>query len=408
LRLTILNQFYIPDLAPTGFMAASLAEHRAELGDDVTVIASRGGYVGTPSEFGKQASENPRIVRLWTPSLGKTHTLKRIIDYAIFYFSAAARMAALPRQDVIVSLTTPPFIGFAAVLHKLLHPSTRIILWSMDCYPEVIERAGLLQETSLPSRLMRWLNSRLFRQLDHLVCLDLAMMQLLTAQYVDEAHPLDASIIPNWENASQFPPYMEPPLWDKTNELDITDSFVILYLGNAGFGHRFETVVAAAKELKNQQVVFLFVGGGEQWSWLENAKLENKLDNLLLHSYIPKEQTPSVMAFSHCALITLHEDFAGVISPSKLHSNLAMSLPVVYVGPQESNVDDAIRKFNFGVSLRHGEVDSLIQFIGSLRDQPDLLEEYQKNARTAFEKAYTDVQNLPLFDDIIKNIDPSS
>ncbi|MFA9491604.1 MAG: glycosyltransferase, partial [Anaerolineales bacterium] len=203
-------------------------------------------------------------------------------------------------------------------------------------------------------------------------------------------------------------PYIEPPLWDKTNELDITDSFVILYLGNAGFGHRFETVVAAAKELKDQQVVFLFVGGGEQWSWLENAKLENKLDNLLLHSYIPKEQTPSVMAFSHCALITLHEDFAGVISPSKLHSNLAMSLPVVYVGPQDSNVDDAIRKFNFGVSLRHGEVDSLIQFISSLRDQPDLLEEYQKNARTAFEKAYTDVQNLPLFDDIIKNIDPSS
>jgi hypothetical protein len=85
-----------------------------------------------------------------------------------------------------------------------------------------------------------------------------------------------------------------------------------------------------------------------------------------------------------------------------------MSLPVVYVGPQDSNVDDAIRKFNFGVSLRHGEVDSLIQFISSLRDQPDLLEEYQKNARTAFEKAYTDVQNLPLFDDIIKNIDPSS
>jgi glycosyltransferase involved in cell wall biosynthesis len=408
LRLTILNQFYLPDLAPTGFVAASLAEHRAELGDDVTVIASRGGYVGTPSEFGQQASENPRVIRLWTPSLGKTHALKRIIDYAIFYFSAVVRMAALPRQEVIVSLTTPPFIAFAAVLHKLLHPSTRIILWSMDCYPEVIERAGLLQETSLPSRLMRWLNSRLFRQLDHLVCLDRAMMKLLTAQYVDEAHPLDASIIPNWENASQFPPYIEPPIWDKTNELDLNDSFVILYLGNVGFGHRFETVVAAAKQLKDQQVVFLFIGGGEQWSWLENAKVENELDNLLLYPYIPKEQTPSVMAFSHCALITLHEDFAGVISPSKLHSNLAMSLPIVYVGPQDSNVDDAIRRFNFGVSLRHGEVDRLIQFIYSLRDQPDLLEEYQKNARTAFEKAYTDVQNLPLFDDIIKNLGPSS
>ncbi len=388
-------------------MAASLAEHRAELGDDVTAIAGRGGYIGTPSEFGKQASENLRVIRLWTPSFGKTHALKRIIDYGVFYFSAAVRLATLPKQDVIVSLTTPPFIAFAAVLHKLLHPSTRIILWSMDCYPEVIERAGLLQDTSLPSRLMRWLNSRLFRQLDHLVCLDRAMMKLLTGQYVDAAHPLDASVIPNWENASLFPPYIEPPLWDEASELDFNDSFVILYLGNAGFGHRFETVVAAAKQLKDQHVVFLFIGGGEQWSWLENAKLENKLDNLLLHPYIPKEQTPSVMAFSQCALITLHEDFAGVISPSKLHSNLAMSLPVVYVGPQDSNVDDAIRMFNFGVSLRHGEIDRFTQFILSLRDQPDVLEQYQKNARAAFEKAYTDFQCLPLFDDIIKNLGPS-
>ena len=388
-------------------MAASLAEHRAELGDDVTVIASRGGYIGTPSEFAQQASENPRVIRLWTPSLGKTHVLKRIIDYAIFYISAATRMVVIPRQDVIVSLTTPPFIAFAAIIHKLLHPSTSIILWSMDCYPEVIERVGLLQETSIPSRLMRWLNSRLFRQLDHLVCLDRAMMLLLTAQYVDAAHPLDASIIPNWENVSRFPTYTDLPPWDQVGELGLNDYFVILYHGNVGYGHRFETVLAAAKQLKDQQVVFLFIGGGEKWSWLEDAKVENELDNLLLQPYIPEEQLLSVMANSQLALITLHEDFAGVISPSKLHSNLAMSLPVVYVGPQDSNVDDAIRMFNIGVSLRHGEVDRLTHFIRSLKDQPDMLEDYRKNTRSAFEKAYTDVQNLPLFDNIINNLGPS-
>ena len=408
MRITIINQFYTPDLAPTGFLAASLAKHRAELGDDVTVITSRGGYTGISSEIQKQDSENPRVIRLWTPSLGKAQALKRVLDYAIFYISAALRMATLPRQDVIVSLTTPPFIALAAVLHKLFHSSTRIILWSMDCYPEVVERAGFLKETSLQSRLMRWLNSRLFRQLDHLVCLDRAMGELLAPQYIDVTHPLEFSIIPNWENASQFPPYIEPPLWDKANERGINDSFVILYLGNAGFGHRFETVVATAKQLKDQHVTFLFIGGGEKWPWLEFAKVENELDNLLLRPYIPKEQTPSVMASSQCALITLHEDFAGVISPSKLHSSLAMSLPVVYVGPQGSNVDDALERFNCGVSLRHGEVAKLTEFVCSLKDQPEVLEDYQKNARGAFEKAYSDVQNLPLFDNIIKNLGPSN
>ena len=42
------------------------------------------------------------------------------------------------------------------------------------------------------------------------------------------------------------------------------------------------------------------------------------------------------------ALITLDERSIGVMSPSKLHANLAAGLPVVYVGPQGSNVDEAI------------------------------------------------------------------
>src|SRR6185436_1265307 len=45
LRLTVLNQFYVPDISPTAHLAASLAEHRARAGDRVTVVTSQGGYV---------------------------------------------------------------------------------------------------------------------------------------------------------------------------------------------------------------------------------------------------------------------------------------------------------------------------------------------------------------------------
>ena len=45
MRITILNQFYPPDLAPTAHLAASLAAHRAAKGDEVTVITGSGSYV---------------------------------------------------------------------------------------------------------------------------------------------------------------------------------------------------------------------------------------------------------------------------------------------------------------------------------------------------------------------------
>ena len=45
MRLTVLNQFYAPDISPTAQLASSLAEHRAEQGDDVTIVTGRAGYL---------------------------------------------------------------------------------------------------------------------------------------------------------------------------------------------------------------------------------------------------------------------------------------------------------------------------------------------------------------------------
>src|SRR5687767_2455214 len=128
MRITLLNQFYRPDVAPTGHLAASLAEHRAALGDEVNVVTSMAGYVARSTrskhdrhEAARLAAGILRIHRIWTPQLGKRLLAGRLLDYVVFYISAVWRLLILPRQDVIVSLTTPPFVAWAAILHKLLH-----------------------------------------------------------------------------------------------------------------------------------------------------------------------------------------------------------------------------------------------------------------------------------------------
>ena len=47
MRITIINQFYKPDLSPTAHLAASLVEHRVGKPhrDEVRIISSAGGYV---------------------------------------------------------------------------------------------------------------------------------------------------------------------------------------------------------------------------------------------------------------------------------------------------------------------------------------------------------------------------
>ncbi|TVQ60382.1 MAG: glycosyltransferase WbuB [Phycisphaerales bacterium] len=404
MRLTILNQFYVPDISPTAHLCASLAEHRAAQGDEVTVVASWGGYVPASGESRGDASDNPRVRRVWTPRFGKATILKRCLDYATFYALATWRFVTMPPQDVIVSLTTPPYIAWAAVLHKMLHPSTKIVLWNMDCYPDAAERTNVIKTGGLLSRAMRRMNRGLFRRIDHLVCLDTAMTDLLLSQYGPRDRALPSTVIPNWEKASFFPADASPPAWGEASALGLEGKFVVLYLGNTGYGHMFETALDAAAELRGEDVVFLFVGGGSRWGEIERLAQERDLQNVVMRGYVPKQETPSVMAGASCALITLRDEALGVMSPSKLHSNLAMRLPVIYIGPEKSNVDDAIRWYGCGVSVREGDAAGVTRFVREAMADPARFEALRAEARRAFDEAYCDERTLPRFDGVLASL----
>lgn len=407
MRLTIINQFYTPDISPTAHLSASLAEHFASAGHDVTVITSRGGYSeDAKDKQGAQAREAGVLVkRVWTPRLGKGTLVKRLIDYAFFYLGTFFKAMTLPRQDVVITLTTPPFIGWAAVLHKALHRHTKIILWNMDCYPEAPERAGMIKVDGLMSKLLQFVNRAMFRRLDHLVGLDTAMVDLLMRRYAPKNKPLPTTIIPNWEDADFFPADAKHPEWEGIARHGLAGKFVILYLGNMGVGHEFDTVLDAAEQLKDDdRIVFLFIGGGKRKETTAEEASKRGLTNVIVQGYVPKSETPSVMAGVSCSLITLRDNMLGVMSPSKLHSNLAMRLPVFYVGPKTSNVDDAIQRFGCGVTHTIGDADALADSIREMAQNPDLHEEKRAAARRAFDEAYNDRATHGAFDEVIQKV----
>ncbi|MGH9276096.1 MAG: glycosyltransferase family 4 protein [Acidimicrobiales bacterium] len=396
MRLTLVNQFYAPDISPTAQLAASLAEHRAAHGDLVTVITGRAGYLeGLAPTGALQTGPGLRVRRAWTPDLGKSSVARRLLGYVTFLIGSVVRLVALPRQDVIVAMTTPPFAVLAALLHKALHRRTRVVLWSMDCYPDAAERFGELRTGGLTSRVLRAVNRMAFRHIDHVVSLDGAMQDLLVSQYSPAPDHPAATVIPNWERASIFLAGEAKP-WEGYDELDVDGRTVVLYLGNTGVGHRFDTVLDAAARL-GDDAVFVFIGGGARWDELTNAVDERGLTNVRLRGYVPKDDTPAVMAGADGALITLDERSLGVMSPSKLHANLAAGLPILYVGPKGSNVDEAIVETACGKSLRQGDVDGLVTAVRGLRDDP----EARARSRRAFEEHYSDEAALPQWDAII-------
>ncbi|MEK6248600.1 MAG: hypothetical protein N2C12_10505, partial [Planctomycetales bacterium] len=224
MRITIINQFYPPDISPTGKLAASLANHRAALGDDVTIIAGH-GYVRQADSEETNSHKRVRLQRAWFPQLGKSTLLRRCIDYLVFIFTATCRVILLPRQDVVICLTTPPYIVCLGVLHKVCFRQTKIILWNMDCYPEAAERAGVLRPGGKISSLLQVLNRWLNGWIDHVVCLDEAMRNLILRRGNSDFSRHSTSVIPNWETMTQYP----SPIGESLPAAN--HAFTILYSG---------------------------------------------------------------------------------------------------------------------------------------------------------------------------------
>ncbi|MDZ7678673.1 MAG: glycosyltransferase family 4 protein [Acidimicrobiales bacterium] len=404
MRLTIINQFFPPDLAPTAHLAASLAHHRAELGDEVTVITGRSSYVTSGGTANGTDADHPvRVIRVATPGGGKSSVVTRLAGYLGFHVGALVRLIGLPRQDVIVSLTTPPYIVAGPMLARVFSRRTRVILWSMDVYPDAAERFDQVDPAGAVSHLLRRVNRWIYPRLDHLVALDEPMAELLVDQYGSRGKPL-TSVIPNWEPSSMFPADATVEPWAGYREADLAGRSVVAYIGNTGTGHRFDTVVAAAAHLDAERDAFLFVGGGVRWAELEAAAIPLSTGHgapLVLHGYLDKSEIPGVLAGARATLITLDDDALGVMSPSKLHASLGMGRPVIYVGPPRSNVDAAIERFDCGFSLRHGDVDGLVDAVRRLRDDDSLHARLSANARRAFDEAHSDTVALPRFDGLI-------
>jgi colanic acid biosynthesis glycosyl transferase WcaI len=401
-RITIVNLFYPPDLGASPHFARSLAEHRGGLGDDVTVISGKGSYLGGRSDAGAPtgAASRVRVVRLWTPSLGKDTGVRRLGDYLAFLVGAVARLAVAPRQDVVVAMTSPPYVLVAAVVHRILHPGARVILWSQDVYPDAAEEYGHVRRGGLVSRVLRAVQRWLLRRTDHVVALDEAMLARTQAHLEPGRRPA-GSVIPNSEPLELFPAGVSPPRWEGYEGVE---GFVVLYLGNLGFGHPTGTISEAAVRLEGDGITFLFVGGGVRFAEMAETVRRHGLTDVMLRDYVPKERTPEVLVGANASLISLDDRSLGIMSPCKLHGALALGTPVVYVGPQGSNVDRAIETYACGFSIRQGDVDGLVASIRRLRDEHDLAAEMSRNARKAFEEAYCDEQTLPQFDRLLSEV----
>ena len=269
--------------------------------------------------------------------------------------ACSLRLLALRRFDLVVALTSPPLISFLAALFVKLKGGS-LCFWVMDLNPDEAIAAGWLDERSATASLLQRMLRYSFKVADRTIVLDRFMKERVTAKSVD---PARIAIIPPWSHDDQVA-YSAEGREAFRERHGLSDKFVVMYSGNHSPCHPLDTLLEAARVLKERtEIVFCFVGGGS-----EQVKVrESGLSNVKCLPYQPLKELSSSLSAADLQIVVMGEQFVGIVHPCKVYNILSVGAPVLYIGPQPSHITDVASQQGKFFLTSHGDVDAVVAAI---------------------------------------------
>ena len=368
MRITLINQTFYPDVVSSGQHLADLALNLVGRGHEVTVVTSRRAYDDPEKVFPKQETwRGIRILRVSATGFGKRARWRRAADFATFLWSCCWRLFRLPKQEVVVAMTSPPLVSFVGAWFARLRGG-RFYYWIMDLNPDEALAAGWLAPGSFAARWLERCSRFSLRHAAKVIVLDRFMQKRILDKGIDAGKIV---VIPPWSHDSDVQFDAEGRArFRKLHGLD--DKFVIMYSGNHSPCHPLDTILNAAKRLAgNREIVFLFVGGGSQFAQVRQFAVEHSLPNMLCLPYQPMDQLAGTLSAADLHLIVMGNLFVGLVHPCKVYNILRVGSPLLYIGPQPSHISEILQALNghlpFG-QVKHGAVDQAVQNILRLKE----------------------------------------
>ena len=402
LSLLFINQHYWPDVASTGQHLTDLAEHLVAEGWTVEILTGRATYLDSARDAPPREVHNGvSIRRLRTTRFGRGTHAGRLVDYATFYVQILAALLGTRRPALVVFLTTPPLMMVLGAIAKRLR-GLRYGIWSMDLHPDAEVAAGMLGPTAPITKVLLWLMAVGYRNADFVVDLGRYMKERLVAKGV---RPDRLHTIPVWSRSEEIdatPPEANP----LRKELGLTDRFVVMYSGNAGIVHDFGPVLEAMRLLRDDPRIFwLFVGGGPQRRRIETFVREQGLEHFRYLDYFPRSRLRHSLAVGDVHLVTLKAEFAGIAVPSKVYGIMAAGRPVLFVGPQNSEIADVVTADDLGRVFPIGDERggySLSDLLREVAGDREWCRRRGEVARRVFRSTYERAPNVALFGRLIR------
>jgi colanic acid biosynthesis glycosyl transferase WcaI len=362
-RVLLVNQAGYPDHVATAQHSWDLAQALRAAGHEVTVLTSRSRYGSTRADFPPRESvDGVKLIRVRTGRFGARTPWSRIGDFLGFLAAACWKALTLPRQDVCVCLTTPPYLAVVGWLLRLLR-GTPYVVWSMDLYPDVPVAHGMIPATGWMTTLLvrtdRWLLNGATRVV--------ALGRCMRDRLLDKGVPAETlATIHIWPHQDELGVAAGV---DYRADWLLGDRLMVMYAGNFGMVHDMAVLADAVIRLGHRpDIVFAFVGGGPGKAGLLERLRQADVRNWLAADYQPRANLGALLEAADLHLASLRPGFEGLVVPSKVLGAMAAGRPVVYVGRETGEAARVILEAQAGAVVAAGDGAALARCITRYAD----------------------------------------
>lgn len=398
-RVVFVEQFYYPEGWGGAQLPRDITMHWARDGYAVEVVCGSDQYVPAgdtrvdPRAAGVHIRRVPRLIG------GPVHRLK-LLRQLWFYAGAAVLLFLRRRPHAMVSQTNPPLVVPLVALASVVHRVPFIVI-AQDLYPEILVEHGMFAGDSAPARALSALFRWAYRRATRVVSLGPSMSRRLEVKGV---HGDRIAAISNWSTGD--PTVVRGDENRLRGDWGLTDRFVVLYSGNLGVAHDFETPIRAVRAAREviPELSLVFVGSGVRLAEARALAAELALEGAVqFHSFVPVEMVPHTHGLADVALVTLRAGFEGLVVPSKLYGYMARAIPTLFVGPY-SDVAGVLNDSGGGLAIDPNDTAALARALVELARDPLRLRAMGEAAVRYYERHYAREIGLRRYGEVLRSV----
>ena len=392
MKILVVCQHYYPE----PFRLPDICETLARRGHDVTVVTGTPNYpegeIYAGYEKGARADETLNGVRVHRCPLipRKTGTLYRVLNYYSFVLSSQWYLWRCKESfDVVFVNQLSPVMMAQAGLSWAKRHSKKCVLYCLDQWPESL-LAGGIRKDSLVYKIFLKVSRNIYRRAD-----DLLVSSRGFVNYFRQVLKLEDKRI------RYLPQYAEDMFDELPAAAEKKAGVDFMFAGNVGALQSVETIVEAAKLLKdNTQIRIHIVGGGIA---LDHCKeLAAGLGNITFHGRHDVTEMPSFYAMADAMLITMKDDpVLSATLPGKVQTYMAAGKPVVgAIGGETARVvnDEA----QCGMCCTPENAQELAQIMLRIAQDDELRGRFSENARRYYQQYFRKEQFFDMLETVLR------